>query len=100
MNMSEKESTKKNDYLYEFNSWEDENLKLKLLRGIYCMVLNSLVQYKKAIYPLIKTPANDLIAQAQSGTGKTGTFTIGALQRVNEEKYYTNYYFGSYSRVG
>ena len=25
----------------------------------------------------------DLVAQAQSGTGKTGTFTIGALQNVD-----------------
>ena len=28
---------------------------------------------------------NDLIAQAQSGTGKTGAFVTGALQKLNEE---------------
>merc|ERR1712137_334060 len=30
------------------------------------------------------TQKHDLIAQAQSGTGKTATFTIGALQRLDE----------------
>jgi len=87
--MTENTDTKKQDYQYEFNNWEDQklNLKLKLLRGIYAYGFEkpSAIQ-KKAIYPLIKTPPIDLIAQAQSGTGKTGTFTIGALQRVDTSK--------------
>ena len=87
--MTENTDTKKQEYQYEFNNWEDQklNLKLKLLRGIYAYGFEkpSAIQ-KKAIYPLIKTPPIDLIAQAQSGTGKTGTFTIGALQRVDTSK--------------
>jgi len=35
----------------------------------------------KGILPLIQ--GKDTIAQAQSGTGKTGTFTIGILQIVD-----------------
>ncbi len=91
MNMSVEENskTKNQDYLYEFTNWEDENvnLKLKLLRGIYSYGFEkpSAIQ-RKAIYPLINNPPVDLIAQAQSGTGKTGTFTIGALQKVDESK--------------
>jgi len=88
--MSENTKTNSNqDYLYEFSNWEDQtlDLKLKLLRGIYAYGFEkpSAIQ-KKAIYPLIKNPPNDLIAQAQSGTGKTGTFTIGALQKVDASK--------------
>ena len=90
MNMSENTKTNsKQDYLYEFSNWEDQNLnlKLKLLRGIYAYGFEkpSAIQ-KKAIFPLVKNPPNDLIAQAQSGTGKTGTFTIGALQKVDPSK--------------
>lgn len=91
MNMSVEENSKnKNqDYLYEFTNWEDQNvnLKLKLLRGIYSYGFEkpSAIQ-RKAIYPLINNPPVDLIAQAQSGTGKTGTFTIGALQKVDASK--------------
>jgi len=91
MNMSVEENSKnKNqDYLYEFTNWEDQNvnLKLKLLRGIYSYGFEkpSAIQ-RKAIYPLINNPPVDLIAQAQSGTGKTGTFTIGALQKVDANK--------------
>ena len=36
---------------------------------------------QRAIIPFIK--GGDLIAQAQSGTGKTGAFTIGLLQRMD-----------------
>ena len=89
MSVEENSKTKNQDYLYEFTNWEDENvnLKLKLLRGIYSYGFEkpSAIQ-RKAIYPLINNPPVDLIAQAQSGTGKTGTFTIGALQKVDESK--------------
>jgi hypothetical protein len=36
---------------------------------------------QRAIVPVIK--GKDVIAQAQSGTGKTGTFAISILQRIN-----------------
>lgn len=38
---------------------------------------------QKAIVPVIK--GKDVIAQAQSGTGKTATFTIAVLQRVDSD---------------
>jgi translation initiation factor 4A len=38
----------------------------------------------KAVVPIIK--GHDVIAQAQSGTGKTATFAIGALAHVNLEE--------------
>ncbi len=51
------------------------------MRGIYANGFETPSQIQKqAIRPIIEK--RDLIAQAPSGTGKTGAFTIGALQRV------------------
>jgi translation initiation factor 4A len=64
-------------------TFDDMNLKNKLLRGIYAygFEMPSEVQ-KKAIIPVIE--GNECIIQAQSGTGKTATFSISILQRVDE----------------
>ncbi len=62
--------------------WEDLNLKDELLRGIYAFGFESPSEIqKKAIYPILQK--RDIIGQAQSGTGKTGTFSISTLQTVN-----------------
>ena len=65
-----------------FNSWDDLDLKPDLLRGIYGYGFEkpSPIQ-SKAIHPIKE--GRDLIAQAQSGTGKTATFTIGALSNID-----------------
>ena len=64
--------------LLTFNEWDDEviNLKQKLMRGIYGNGFEqpSSIQ-KKAIGPFVA--GHDIIAQAQSGTGKTGAFSVG-----------------------
>jgi len=64
-----------------FNTWDEFDLKPDILRGIYAHGFEkpSPIQ-SKAIYPMLQ--GSDLIAQAQSGTGKTGSFTIGALSKV------------------
>jgi translation initiation factor 4A len=68
-----------------FENWDDDNItiKTKLLRGIYAYGYEkpSPIQ-QQAIIPMQQ--GNDLIAQAQSGTGKTGAFTIGTLQYMDE----------------
>lgn len=63
----------------ELTSWEDANLNLNLLKGIYSMGFDqpSPIQ-KQSIQPIIS--GRDIIAQAQSGTGKTGSFCIGTLE--------------------
>ena len=67
----------------ESSTFEDLNLKDTLLRGIYSCgyEVPSSIQ-KKAILPVIDK--HDVIAQAQSGTGKTATFSIGVLQNIDE----------------
>lgn len=62
--------------------WEDCVKNDNLLRGIYAYGFeNPSPIQAKAIYPM--TCKRDIIAQAQSGTGKTGAFTIGALSLVD-----------------
>jgi len=60
------------------------NLKEPLLRGVYAMGFEkpSAIQ-QRAILPIIE--GRDVIAQAQSGTGKTATFAIGILQRIEAD---------------
>jgi translation initiation factor 4A len=64
------------------NSWDQLDIPTNLLRGIYAYGFEKMSPIqKKAIYPMIMK--KNLIAQAQSGTGKTATFTIGSLSNVN-----------------
>ncbi|ORY91890.1 ATP-dependent RNA helicase eIF4A [Syncephalastrum racemosum] len=58
------------------------NLKTELLRGVYAYGFErpSAIQ-QRAIMPVIK--GHDVIAQAQSGTGKTATFSISILQSID-----------------
>jgi translation initiation factor 4A len=73
----------KNYTVRDIESFEDMNLKENLLRGIYGNGFEkpSAIQ-QRAIEPVIK--GFDTIAQSQSGTGKTGTFTIATLQSIDE----------------
>jgi len=66
-------------------TFDELNLKPELLRGIYGYGFEkpSAIQ-QKAILPIIKQ--RDVIAQAQSGTGKTAAFAIGSLQLVDVSK--------------
>ena len=64
------------------HNWDELEIEPGILRGIFAYGFEkpSPIQ-QRAITPIIN--GRDVIAQAQSGTGKTATFTIGALQRVN-----------------
>lgn len=64
------------------STFDDLNLKEDLLRGIYAYNFEkpSAIQ-QRAILPI--TQGRDVIAQAQSGTGKTATFSISILQSID-----------------
>jgi len=64
------------------DAFDDMNLREDLLRGIYAYGFEkpSAIQ-QRAILPCIG--GQDVIAQAQSGTGKTATFSIAILQQIN-----------------
>jgi len=64
------------------DNFDDMNLKEELLRGIYAYGFEkpSAIQ-QRAIVPCLK--GLDVIAQAQSGTGKTATFAISVLEKID-----------------
>jgi len=88
-NMADKDSTQPediqvtgDDLTEAVDNFDNMGLRQDLLRGIfgYGFERPSAIQ-QRAIIPLCKH--RDVIAQAQSGTGKTATFTIGVLQQID-----------------
>ncbi|KAJ6227117.1 eukaryotic initiation factor 4a-iii [Anaeramoeba flamelloides] len=88
----EEESVKDEAEYYEtsellktYTRFEQMSLDDDLLRGLYSSGFDvpSGIQ-QRGIVPIIKK--RDLIAQSQSGTGKTATFSVGILQRIKLEK--------------
>jgi len=67
------------------DTFDAMNLKELLLRGIYAYGFEkpSAIQ-QRAILPVLE--GHDVIAQAQSGTGKTATFSISILQSIKVEE--------------
>lgn len=65
-----------------FESFDDMELDDALTRGIYTYGFERPSKIQQvAIVPMKER--NDILAQSQSGTGKTGAFTIGALSAIN-----------------
>merc|ERR1711907_571374 len=64
------------------DNFDDMSLREDLLRGIYAYGFEkpSAIQ-QRAIVPCIE--GRDVIAQAQSGTGKTATFSIATLEQLD-----------------
>ena len=70
--------------IISYDSFDDMGLNMKLLRGIYAYGFEKPSKIQKiGIMPITK--GFDIIGQSQSGTGKTGTFLIGTLQRIDPE---------------
>lgn len=81
--MSDEYDETENDK-YTINSWEELSINPLLLRGIYAYGFeNPSPIQKKSIVPILK--GKDVIAQAQSGTGKTACFAISCIELVNTE---------------
>ena len=70
------------DELKMYESFDEMNLNDKLTRGIYSYGFENPSKIQQlAIVPMSKH--TDILAQSQSGTGKTGAFTIGSLSVVD-----------------
>ena len=91
MNICEMENTNSIDNqeqttdLPEVKTWDDLNIESSILRAIYSYGFEMPSEIQKKAIPPIKQ-CRDLIAQAQSGTGKTGAFVIGSLSHVDVSK--------------
>lgn len=79
--MSEFKLSETNE-LRSYESFDDMELPETLLRGIYSYGFErpSVIQ-QKGIKPI--ATGRDILGQAQSGTGKTATFCIGSMTRVD-----------------
>lgn len=68
--------------LKSIDTFEELKLNPDLLRGVYAFGFEkpSIIQ-QRGILPVVSK--KDTIAQAQSGTGKTATFSIGVLQLID-----------------
>ena len=79
------DDTSNYDSKNEFSNWDELEITPSILRGIFAQGYEkpSPIQ-AKACKSIIA--GRDIIAQAQSGTGKTAAFTIGALSHINLEE--------------
>ncbi|NWI22495.1 DDX25 helicase, partial [Sula dactylatra] len=75
--------------LFSVKTFEELPLKEELLKGIYIMGFNRPSKIQETALPIMLAyPPQNLIAQSQSGTGKTAAFVLAMLSRVNAaEKY-------------
>lgn len=87
-NLEERQKNNKEKPQLDYNNintttFDELDLHEKLLRGVYAMGFEkpSIIQ-QTAILPVLH--GHDVIAQAQSGTGKTATFSIGLLNRIDD----------------
>lgn len=73
-----------NSPLYSVQNFEQLGLDEQLLKGIYAMkfVKPSKVQ-ERALPLLLANPPQNMIAQSQSGTGKTAAFVLTMLSRID-----------------
>lgn len=70
--------------LYSVTRFEDLNLKPELLKGLYAMGFSKPSKIQETALPaLLNDPPQNLIAQSQSGTGKTAAFTLSMLSRID-----------------
>jgi superfamily II DNA/RNA helicase len=73
---------------YKLETFEALEIDAQYLRGIYsCGFEQPSAIQKLSILPIVK--GRDVIAQAQSGTGKTASFCIGGISRVDTDVEYT-----------
>lgn len=70
--------------LYSVKTFDALKLKPNLLRGVYGMGFNAPSKIQETALPaLINDPPANMIAQSQSGTGKTAAFVLTMLSRVD-----------------
>ena len=73
-----------NSPLYSVKLFEDLNLSKDLLQGLYTMGFTKPSKIQETALPaLLNDPPQNIIAQSQSGTGKTAAFVLTMLSRID-----------------
>ncbi|NXC45011.1 DDX25 helicase, partial [Penelope pileata] len=75
--------------LFSIRTFEELHLKRELLQGVYTMGFNRPSRIQETALPImVAHPPQNLIAQSQSGTGKTAAFVLAMLSRVRGAERY------------
>lgn len=75
--------------LYSVKKFEDLNMRQELLKGIYSMGFTKPSKIQETALPaLINDPPQNIIAQSQSGTGKTAAFVLSMISRIDTNQQY------------
>lgn len=75
-----------NSPLYSIKTFEELGLSEDLLKGIYSMKFTKPSKVQERALPLLlRDPPQNMIAQSQSGTGKTAAFVLTMLKRVDPD---------------
>ncbi|CCF57600.1 hypothetical protein KAFR_0C06090 [Kazachstania africana CBS 2517] len=75
-----------NSPLFSAKSFDELGLAPELLKGVYAMKFQKPSKVQERALPLLlSNPPRNMIAQSQSGTGKTAAFSLAMLSRVNTE---------------
>ncbi|XP_022197640.1 DEAD-box helicase Dbp80 [Nilaparvata lugens] len=78
-----------NSPLFSVKTFEALHLKPELLKGVYEMGFNAPSKIQETALPfLLANPPQNMIAQSQSGTGKTAAFVLAMLSKVDTSKHY------------
>lgn len=77
-----------NSPLHSVKSFEELNLDKALLDGVYDMGFQKPSKIQETALPILITERKNMIAQSQSGTGKTAAFVLAALSRVDVNQRY------------
>lgn len=73
-----------NSPLYSAKTFEELNLSPEILKGLRAMRYMKPSKIQETALPLLlRTPPENMIAQSQSGTGKTAAFSLTVLSRIN-----------------
>ncbi|CCE64945.1 hypothetical protein TPHA_0J01230 [Tetrapisispora phaffii CBS 4417] len=74
-----------NSPLFSAKSFEELGLEPELLKGLYAMKFQKPSKIQERALPLLlSNPPRNMIAQSQSGTGKTAAFSLTMLSRVDQ----------------
>lgn len=73
--------------LYSVRTFEELKLRPELLKGVYDVGFDLPSKIQETALPtLLADPPQNMIAQSQSGTGKTAAFILASLSRVDESQ--------------
>ncbi|XP_041861100.1 ATP-dependent RNA helicase DDX19A isoform X3 [Melanotaenia boesemani] len=76
--------------LFSVKTFEELRLQPELLKGVYNMGFNRPSRIQENALPMmLAQPHQNLIAQSQSGTGKTAAFSLAMLSHVNPANKWT-----------